>query len=547
MSFYDYDAFRITLSVREDGDFNLVASSAVHREPTGVGRLPRSLEELGRMEASRAVRLWDHRADALDVGSKLAAALFVGEVADSFERALEDSRSRSHGLRIELSIGAAPSLVSVPWELLYRAPIFLCSHRMTPVVRLIQVARGERKLPALDGVARMLAIVSSPKDLPAIDCQRERANLERVIHPLIDAGRAELEWLEPATPRGLRLALRDRRWDLLHFVGHGMMGSDGEAALLLEDPHDGRAALVGCGTLGSAVDDQRQLRLIVLDPPDDGTVGENAFAAAATTLIQRGASAVVSMQFEMSDDARGLVAEELYGNLLGRGLSLDAALAEARKALLVEVGGLAWASPSLYLQHAGGETVSVGHYEEPGAELRARGSRLASTNTSARTTRSFGLKMFVSYRRDDAADVTGRICDWLRFEFGNDSVFQDVDDIEPGLDFRTVLREALDECDVLLAVIGRAWLEATDQRGTRRIDNESDFVHLEIATALERGLPVIPLLVSGATMPESRYLPPALQSLSYRQGLPIRPNPEFKADMARLMNNLAKRAQTPAG
>ncbi len=77
----------------------------------------------------------------------------------------------------------------------------------------------------------------------------------------------------------------------------------------------------------------------------------------------------------------------------------------------------------------------------------------------------------------------------------------DVDAIKPGVNFVETVRLAIGECDGLVAIIGSDWLQVSDATGARRLDDPTDLVRLEIATALERGIPVIPVLVQGARMP----------------------------------------------
>jgi hypothetical protein len=90
--------------------------------------------------------------------------------------------------------------------------------------------------------------------------------------------------------------------------------------------------------------------------------------------------------------------------------------------------------------------------------------------------------IFISYRRDDASDVTGRIADVLKEKLGEEVLFKDVDSIPLGTDFRRVIADAVGRCDVLLAIIGDDWLNATDEARGRRIDDPNDFVQVEIRT-----------------------------------------------------------------
>lgn len=130
-------------------------------------------------------------------------------------------------------------------------------------------------------------------------------------------------------------------------------------------------------------------------------------------------------------------------------------------------------------------------------------------------------KIFISYRREDSDEAAGRLSDHLVRQFGQDRVFMDVDGIAPGRDFRKVIDETLAQCDVLLGVIGRSWLDARDAAGKRRLDDESDFVRLEIATALRRDIPVIPVRVQGAGIPKPDQLPDDLKDFSYRNAVEL--------------------------
>jgi TIR domain len=87
--------------------------------------------------------------------------------------------------------------------------------------------------------------------------------------------------------------------------------------------------------------------------------------------------------------------------------------------------------------------------------------------------------IFISYRRQDTGDFAGRLYDRLTHRFGQERVFIDVDAIEPGVDFAEAINQAVDTCEVLLAVIGPGWVTATSSDGRRRLDDPDDFVRLE--------------------------------------------------------------------
>lgn len=150
-------------------------------------------------------------------------------------------------------------------------------------------------------------------------------------------------------------------------------------------------------------------------------------------------------------------------------------------------------------------------------------------------------KIFISYRREDSADITGRICDRLVHVFGKDNVFMDVDSIPCGTDYRLYIQDQVDKCDVFLAVIGRNWMQSLGSTGGIRLDDSKDPVRIEVETALKRPVLVIPVLVSGASFPSADQLPAAIQDLSYRQGSQVRTGADFHGDVDRLIIVLKER------
>jgi len=145
--------------------------------------------------------------------------------------------------------------------------------------------------------------------------------------------------------------------------------------------------------------------------------------------------------------------------------------------------------------------------------------------------------VFISYRRDDSAGHAGRVHDRLEREFGRDLLFMDVDSVPLGVNFVNVLSGEVAKCDVLLAVIGPNWLSARDEDGNRRLDNPHDFVRIEIGAALQRNIPVIPILLDGAKVPKAKQLPKELEELSLRNGLDVR-HVSFHNDIDKLVRSL---------
>jgi peptidoglycan/xylan/chitin deacetylase (PgdA/CDA1 family) len=155
--------------------------------------------------------------------------------------------------------------------------------------------------------------------------------------------------------------------------------------------------------------------------------------------------------------------------------------------------------------------------------------------------------IFICYRREDSADVTGRVYDRLIDHFGPERVFMDVEAIRLGYDFRSEIDQTIKVCSIVVVVIGDKWLAEVD--GKRRIDDENDRVRIEIEAALRREIPIIPILTRGASHPTKAILPASLEDLAYRHGTSIR-HEHFRGDVDSLISQLdkllARQASTPS-
>jgi hypothetical protein len=146
--------------------------------------------------------------------------------------------------------------------------------------------------------------------------------------------------------------------------------------------------------------------------------------------------------------------------------------------------------------------------------------------------------IFISYRRQDAPGYAGRLYDSLAAHFGEGTIFMDIGAIQPGQNFAERINDALNSCDVLLAVIGPQWATVTDADGSRRLDDPEDFVSLEVRSALvRRDVVVIPVLVGGGRMPARELVPPSLAELRRRQALELSEE-RWRYDVQRLIATL---------
>jgi TIR domain-containing protein len=157
-------------------------------------------------------------------------------------------------------------------------------------------------------------------------------------------------------------------------------------------------------------------------------------------------------------------------------------------------------------------------------------------------------KIFISYRRRDDPGGAGRLFDALKEAFEPDRLFLDVDSIEPGQDFVDVIEDRVAKSAVLLAVIGQHWVDATDDRGNRRLDNAQDYVRIEIESALKQQTLVIPVVIGDAKMPTAEVLPDSISKLARHNAVMLRYE-RFHDDVANLVGALKRAmgdAPTPA-
>lgn len=144
-------------------------------------------------------------------------------------------------------------------------------------------------------------------------------------------------------------------------------------------------------------------------------------------------------------------------------------------------------------------------------------------------------KIFISYRREDAADAAGRIRDWLvqTKRIAREDVFMDVETILPGADFVSVIEQAIAQCKALIVVISPSWIA--------QVNAPTSYVRLETEAALRQNISVIPVLIGGVQMPPAEQLPPGLQKLTRLNAREVRAA-SFEYDMAFIRRALGFRA-----
>lgn len=153
-------------------------------------------------------------------------------------------------------------------------------------------------------------------------------------------------------------------------------------------------------------------------------------------------------------------------------------------------------------------------------------------------------RIFINYRSGDQGLAALLLDRELSYRYGADQVFLDSRSLVAGTVFDTRLLAAVRSCSVLLSVIGRNWLTLTDEHGRRLIDRRRDWVRLEIAEGLARGVPVIPVLVEEVAPLTSASLPPSIRALARRQFVRLRQR-SFRPDLDHLVDQLRSTAGSP--
>jgi hypothetical protein len=128
-----------------------------------------------------------------------------------------------------------------------------------------------------------------------------------------------------------------------------------------------------------------------------------------------------------------------------------------------------------------------------------------------------------------------------------ENIFMDVDSIPLGVNFVKVLEGWVEQCEVLLVLMGAGWVKSIDPKtGKRRLDNQKDFVRVEIRGALTRDIPVVPVLLDGAELPDEAELPDDIKGLLNRNAEFVEYR-TFDADVQRLIKKLGVGRSTKPG
>jgi hypothetical protein len=296
---------------------------------------------------------------ARELGTKLFDTVFGPEVRACLRTSLERTQlDEDTGLRLKLRLQEVPELGNLPWEFIYDSGLFrfFAQSDNTPVVRYIEIPEKIRPLK-VQLPLRVLVMVSSPTDYTSLNSQRERSLLEDALNPL--GNKVQVDWMDGSTLQSLLGCLRADTYHIFHFIGHGGFDEKSEEGVLVLEDQNGRGLLVGAERLATILHGHRSLRLVVLNSCEGARNSRtDPFAGVAATLIQQSVPAVIAMQFEISDEAAGVFAGELYSALVA-GLPVDSAVTQARLGIYSMPNDVEWGTPVLYMRSPDGTVFDV--------------------------------------------------------------------------------------------------------------------------------------------------------------------------------------------
>ncbi len=311
-----------------------------------------------------------------ELGAKLMEALLAGSVRSCWEMARMRAKEQDKRTRLKLRL-QSPELAALPWELLYEEQRgdYVALMRDVSIVRYTEQIERTMSV-AVPAPLRILGLTAAPSDLEGLDVERERQRVSSALEALQAEGLLELVWLEGQTWRDLQEAITEGPWHVLHFIGHGYFDPVRDEGAIALVGANGRRDDIHATYLARLLAGHPSLRLVVLNSCEGARGSEmDLFSSCAATLVRRGISAVLAMQYEIGDDAAIEFSRTFY-TCIGQSMAVEAATSEARIAMsLSQRGSFDWAAPVLYLRTQNGELFRLPSKEQQRAAALARRQR----------------------------------------------------------------------------------------------------------------------------------------------------------------------------
>jgi CHAT domain-containing protein len=352
-----YDELRIRFHPAGNNRYRAVATAADDSTASATFEVPFTELELDNFVlrvGRQRLPLRNFRSTQMEVarqfGERLFKALMVEEIRDIFRSARGVAENSRRGLRLTLCLSDAPKLMDLPWEFLYEKPRFLSQSIYSPVARSLDLRDVPVAYP-LNLPLNVLGLISSPNSFATLNVEKEKAKLAVALEPLCSEGAVTLEWLEKGTLKELDEAINQHQEiHVFHFIGHGGYDSRDQSGILILENERGDPHEVSGEELGLLLQDERSLRLAVLNSCEGARSSHiDPFSGAAASLVHYGVPAVIGMQFEITDEAAIAFSGRLY-EALARNFPVDAALAQARRSIFAAGNDIEFGTPVLFLR-----------------------------------------------------------------------------------------------------------------------------------------------------------------------------------------------------
>ncbi len=336
--------------------YNNIRASSEQGDVSGELRLDMN-------RTKHTLKLIEHQVKDADLlkglGNELYQALFPNNINARFHATIAGAQEKEYSVRLRL-VFQSPQLAALPWEFLYYqgTNTFLANDKQTVLSRYVDVPLQKRDLKAANLPLKVLLVISSPTNLARLDATGEEKLIREALKKHIEEGQIELDVLKEATRRNIQQKLREKPYNVFHFIGHGVFKNNKGYISLIDE--DGKARDMDDESFANFFLGNNNLGLVILNTCKGATVSSNqVFAGTAPNLVRRGIPAVVAMQYSILDSTAKLFADEFY-RTLALGYPVDAAIQETRNAISQEVGldKRDFATPTLYMRAKDGIILS---------------------------------------------------------------------------------------------------------------------------------------------------------------------------------------------
>jgi len=282
----------------------------------------------------------------IEFGGQLFDTLFQGDV----RRLYDEARTRQRG-RLDLVLTSMiPWIAEKPWEFAYDhgRESFLATEE-THFIRNVLTNVPADTIGLTDGPLRILVVSAQPVGFGRLSIEQEQRVIERGFEPLVESGLVEIETLPRATPSMIHGRLTTGKYQVVHFIGHGIYDEERREGCLIFVNEDGSEYRLGERSVRE-IFRGRGLSLVFLNACESGRGGRADFnKGVAQSLVAHGLPALVANQYSVLDSSATSFAQHFYWSL-AQGMSLGQSAREARIAVNYLLHGepIDWAIPVVY-------------------------------------------------------------------------------------------------------------------------------------------------------------------------------------------------------